>query len=177
VSHLTNLIEQVGILYADPSVSFKGGSLELNRHAQQRRITFVRKDGVLRFSSGPQRVPKTIPILGVGGQERIRFVREERYEVTVRGENEDVIDVMLDRLVNVIFELLGPNALLDENPYHWVGGDSTNAANNTARNPELVFDLAVRVQSRTQTVPYLVLEGVDATAILGATSVTLTPIP
>lgn len=171
MSHLDDIAAAIEARFDDATVTFVQGKVERARHRQLRTIALVRRDGVLKFSSGPGRMPFV-----AGTVERQRFVREELIEVAMRAENETALDAMLDRFVNAAFDVLGPNCMSDENPYEWHEGDSTQGGANLTRQPELRFLLRVRLKSHTQTLPYVDLARLEATVTELDSSVTLTPV-
>lgn len=170
MSHLDDLLDAIEVRFDDATVLFARGKIDLARHKQRRSIVMVRSNGVLKFSSGPGRMPF------VAGQvERQRFVREELVEVTMRAEDETALDAMLDRFVNAAFDVLGPNCMSDENPYEWHQGDSTQGGANASRQPALTFLLRVRLKSHTQTLPYVALARLEGAVTELDSTVTLTP--
>jgi hypothetical protein len=176
VSGLDDIVTALSARYADASVAFEFGQLALNHHAQQRRIVFVRTDGVLKFSSGPGRTTFSTPVNGAGTYQRVIFERDERISVTIRGETESQVEIMLDQFVDAVFAVCGPNALGTQNEYQWAGGDSTNAGANSARNPSLTFSLVVRLKSRPPAAgPYVQLAPLRSTITLGTEVQPITP--
>jgi hypothetical protein len=170
MSHLDDLLTALEFRFDDATVHFARGKVEMARHAQRRTIVMVRRSGLLKFSSGPGRMPFV-----AGTVERQRFVREELVEVTMRAEDETALDAMLDRFVNAAFEVLGPNCMSDENPYDWHEGDSTHGGANASRQPALTFLLRVRLKSRTQTLPYVAVTRIEGSVTELDNTVTLTP--
>lgn len=170
MSHLDDLLTAIEFRFADATVQFARGKIELGRNRQLRSIVMVRRDGVLKFSSGPGRAPFV-----AGQTERQRFVREELVEVTMRAEDETALDAMLDRFVNAAFDVFGPNCMSDENPYEWHDGDSTQGGANASRQPALTFLLRVRLKSHPQTLPYVPLARLEGTVTELDSTVILTP--
>jgi hypothetical protein len=170
MSHLDDLLTAIEFRFGDATVDFVRGKIERSRHRQQRSIVLVRRDGVLKFSSGPGRMP-----FAAGAVERQRFVREELVEVTMRAEDETALDAMLDRFVNAAFDVLGPNCMSDENPYEWHEGDSTQGGSNASRQPALTFMLRVRLKSHPQTLPYAPLARIEGAVTELDSTVSLTP--
>jgi hypothetical protein len=170
MSHLDDLLTAIEVRFDDVTVAFARGKIERSRHQQLRSIVMVRRSGLLKFSSGPGRMPFL-----AGAVERQRFVREELVEVTLRAEDETALDAMLDRFVNAAFDVLGPNCMSDENPYDWHGDDSTQGGANASRQPALTFLLRVRLKSHTQTLPYIGLAQIEGSVTELDSTVTLTP--
>lgn len=170
MSHLDDLLTAIEVRFDDATVEFSRGKIERARHKQQRSIVMVRRDGVLKFSSGPGRMP-----FAAGTVKRQRFVREELVKVSMRAEDETALDAMLDRFVNAAFDVLGPNCMSDENPYEWHEGDSTQGGANASRQPALTFMLRVRLKSHPQTLPYIPLTRLETTVTELDSTVTLTP--
>lgn len=170
MSHLDDLLTAIEVRFDDATVAFDRGAVSRGRHGQMRRISLVRRNGILKFGSGPGRMPFVS-----GAVERQRFVREELVEATLRAEDETALDAMLDRFVNAAFDVLGPNCMSEENPYDWHEGDSTQGGANASRQPALTFLLRVRLKSHTQTLPYIALARLETTVTELDNTVTLTP--
>lgn len=146
MSHVNDIRDALEMRFADGTVSFEAGENSTARHGQRRRIIFIRRNGVLRPSSAPG---KNVATIGAPGTfERMVFQREERIEIVLRAESDDALDIMFDRLAKCIFNEFGPNALRNENPYEWYGGDSSAGGSNIARQPAISFDLWVKLRSR-----------------------------
>lgn len=146
MSHADDVKDALEARFADATVSFEVGANQTNRHGQRRRIIFTRGSGVARHSSAPGRTVDT-PGSPIGTHTREVFVREELFKVELRAEDDDALDIMFDRFLKCVFLEYGPNALLDENPYDWAGGDSTSGGANTTRIPAIHFGLWVRLRS------------------------------
>lgn len=176
MSHLDDILTAVAAQYNDGTVSFQAGRNVLNAHAQRRKIILARPSGDLRFSSAPGRRAFGTPMGGAGTTTDQRFERFELIEATLRAEDEDALDAMLDRFVNAVFEVFGPNAFEDVTPYEWFQGDSTAGGDWARRNPGIKLPFRVRLRSIPQPTPYAVLGSADATLILkdseGATGAT-----
>ncbi len=161
--------------FADATVDFEVGENKLNQHGQRRRIIFARVRGVLRFSTGPQRV---VDVAGAPGTHRtLRFQREEMLMVELRAESDDALDIMFDRFVECVFDEYGPNALLADNSYEWGGGDSTSGGSNTSRVPSIQFPLWVRLNNQAAfPMPLVDADNTGTVTMLG-TSQAVTPLP
>lgn len=146
MSHVDDICADIKAKFSDATVSFEVGENAQARHGQRRRIIFVRADGVVRPSSAPARAVATPG--APGSLTRRVFDRRERIAVELRAESDDALDIMFDRFLKAAFDLYGPNILQDENPYQWAGGDSTSGGSNTARQPAILFDLWIRLQSQ-----------------------------
>jgi hypothetical protein len=158
MSQLDDLVTAVAARVNDATVLFEAGKLKINQHAQRRHAVFVRASGVLKPSAAPKRAPFGVPVSGVGTTEYVRFTREELVQLTLSAESEDALDTLFDVVANAIFDIGGPNVLVeDSQPYDWVGGDSDNAANFTARVPKLVFVFKMRIVSHPHTKPFAVV--------------------
>jgi hypothetical protein len=170
MSHLDDILTDIEARFDDATVDFASGKIELARHKQQRSIVMVRRDGLLKFSSAPNRMPHV-----AGAVERQVFFREELVEVTMRAESETALDAMLDRFAAAAFAVMGPNAMSDENPYEWHAGDSKQGGANASRQPALTFLMRVRLRSHTPTLPYIELQRLESTVTELDSTVTLTP--
>lgn len=163
-SQLAQFVTAVAARVADGTVLFQTGSLKINQHQQIRKAIFVRPGGVLKFSVAPQRQPFGIPVGGVGTTELVRFTKEDRIELTLSAADEDALDALFDVVVNAMFEVGGPNVLVEaEQPYDFAGDDSEHAGSYTSRNPQLLFKFRMRVASHPHTKPYAVVAGAGAT--------------
>lgn len=165
MSRFDDLITEIEAAFNDGSVNFVGGKVCLNKHSTRRQAIFVRQRGTLNFSSSPGRRPESTPVAGVGTFTEQRFERNEQILVTLRAEDEENLDLLFDRMVNVIFELYGPNAFETANPYDWFGEDSKQAGGWERRNPAIRFFLTVRLASRSDARPYIQVG--DTTADVG----------
>jgi hypothetical protein len=174
MSRLDDLVTAIAAQYGDGTVSFEAGKLAKARHGQQRRIIFQRCRGTLKFSVDGGRTAFGTPVSDAGTVTERRFAREEEVEITLRGEDEEALDLMFDRLVNSIFEIAGPNAFTDASDYEWVGDDSTDGGAYSARNPAIRFTVRLKLQSVSQPAPYVTLTDAEATVSEGDTDVAVT---
>lgn len=164
MSQLDEILTTVAARYADSTVSFEAGKVVLNKNALQRKIILVRQSGDLRFSNAPGRRQFGIPLSGAGTTTQQKFERFEQIEATLRAEDEDALDLMFDRFVNAVFDVFGPNAFENVNPYEWFQGDSTTGGDWARRNPSIKLYFRVRLRSVPQLpAPYAVLGTADAT--------------
>jgi hypothetical protein len=161
MSRLDEIVTQISDQYGDASVSFEAGKLVLNKHAQQRKIIMVRSSGDLRFSAAPGRRQYGVPVGGAGSVTDQRFERFELIECTLRAEDEAALDAMLDRFVNAVFEVAGPNAFENVNPYEWHQGDSSAGGDWIKRNPAIKLYIRLRLKSRAQPRPYAVVAAAE----------------
>lgn len=144
MSSLDDLVSDIAARYADATVSFEAGGLQKSRHGQRRRVIFTRTSGKVEPSTGRDRLtPLAAPTPPATWKWR-RFARREQIEVTLRAESEDALDLVFDRLIDAIFSVMGPNAVMSE--YSWVFEDSTAGA-ATARTPAIKFALEVMIKS------------------------------
>lgn len=173
-SRLDDFVTAIASRFDDGTVNFVAGKLNLNKHATQRQAIFTRQSGVLTFSSSPGRTPFGTVSMGQGTFTQQRFQRAETVEVTLRAADEEALDVLFDKFVNVVFEECGPNAFDDANPYEWVGEDSKNASAWDSRNPGIKFTLNVRLSSRSEPKPYAVLSTTETEVTEGDETVTVT---
>lgn len=167
MSQLDEILTTVAARYADATVSFEAGKNVLNKNSQQRKIILARASGDLRFSSAPGRRVFGTPTAGAGSTTQQRFERFEQIEATLRAEDEDALDAMFDRFVNAVFDVFGPNAFENVNPYEWFQGDSTAGGDWARRNPAIKLYFRVRLRSVPQIpAPYVVLGSAEATLLL-----------
>lgn len=163
-SQLAQLVTAVAARVNDPSILFETGKLQINRATQRRKAIFVRPGGTFKPSTAPKRAPLGIPVGGVGTTEYQRFTRYEQVELTLSAEDEDKLDLLLDSVVNAIFDVGGPNVLVeDEQPYVFAGQDSENAGSHVARNPNLKFFFKIKVASHPHTQPFVVVTTANST--------------
>lgn len=163
-SQLAQLVTAVAAKVADATVLFQTGKLKVDQHAQRRKAIFVRTGGLVKPSAAPGRAPFGVPVGGVGTTEYVRFTREEKIELTIGAEDEDALDLLFDKVVNAIFDVGGPNVLVEtEQPYDFAGGDSEHADSYSNRNPTLFFMFRMRVASHPHTQPFAVLTTANAT--------------
>ncbi len=155
MSRLDDLVTDIAAAFADVTVNFVAGGLQTNRHAQKRTIIFVRSRGELSFRSVPGARPETVPVANAGTFTTQRFQRKETIEINIRAESEIALDAMFDRLVNVIFEVAGPNAFDDVTPYAWSGDDSNNSGQHERRNPSIKLLMVFLLASRSDPLPYI----------------------
>lgn len=161
--------------FDDATVDFSVGANTTNQHGRRRRIIFTRVRGVLRHSTSPQRV---LDVPGAPGTHRtLRFQREEMLLVELRAENDTALDVMFDRFVECVFDEYGPNALLTDNGYEWVGGDSTHGGSNTSRVPAIQFQLWVRLLNQGNFPMPLVAADHEGTVTMLGQSQAVNPLP
>ncbi len=176
MSRLDDLVTALAARYADSTVSFEAGKLVLNKNAQRRKIILVRAEGQLRFSAAPDRARFSTPVADAGTTTKQPFERFELLEATLRAEDEDDLDQMFDRFVNSVFEVFGPAAFEDVNPYSWFQGDSSAGGDWARRNPAIKIHFRVRLRSIAQPGPFAVLGTADGTLVLtdseGATGAT-----
>lgn len=163
-SQLAQLVTAVAARVADATVLFETGKLKINQHAQRRKAIFVRPGGVLKPSAAPKRAPFGVPVSGVGTAEYVRFTREETVQLTLGAEDEDALDLLFDKVVNAIFDVGGPNVLVEaEQAYAFAGDDSEHAGAYNNRNPTLLFTFKMRVASHPHTQPFAVVTTAHAT--------------
>jgi hypothetical protein len=168
-SQLAQLVTSVAARVNDSTILFETGKLKINHHAQLRRAIFMRPSGVLRPSAAPKRAPLGIPVSGVGVTEYARFTREELIKLVLSAENEDALDILFDSVVNAIFDVGGPNVLVEsEQPYDWAGEDSEHAGAHNSRNPSMTFIFKMRVLSHPHTQPFAQLATLIATITEGS---------
>lgn len=164
MSRFDNLITDLEAAFNDATVNFVGGKVCLNKHATQRQAIFVRQRGILKFTSSPGRTPLSAPVAGVGTFTQQHFEREEQILVTLRAEDEEALDLLFDRIVNVIFAYGGPNFFIPDSPYEWFGDDSKQGGGWVRRNPSIRFFLTARLASRGDAQTYINVASTSADA-------------
>lgn len=147
MSRLDDFVTAVEAQFDDSTVSFEAGRVRKTRHGQRRRVIFQRRAGALVFSTGPGRHATGTPVSGVGDYTDQKFQRQEVVEVTLRAEDEDALDTMLDRLIDAIFVIAGPNVFEERSQYEWVEGDSSTGGTNSARQPAIRLLLTLKLKS------------------------------
>jgi hypothetical protein len=175
VSQLQQLVTDVAARVNDPSIAYRTGKVEINRHAQLRKAIFVRPSGVLQLSVAPGRQPFGIPLSGAGTTQFVRFKCQDLIELTMSAESEDALELLFDAVVNALFEVGGPNVLVEpEQAYEWTGEDSVSAGANVNRAPEIKFRFKMNRVSHPSTRPFAVLDAANATVTELDSSVAIT---
>lgn len=141
-SSFDDFVQALELQLADSTVLFtegKTGKLA-GRRDQKRRVSLERASGTVSPANSPSAVTIVKNVT-----KHARFARAERLRVTLAAEDENTLDQLFDNFLNAVFDLMGPNAFMNENAYEWGGGESKGGA-HTVRQPIIVFELTVRLR-------------------------------
>lgn len=147
-------------------VIFETGRLRLAENGPRGRVIFVRQRGTLFPAVGPDRQILGTPIDDATPWALQRFQRSELLEVTMRAADETALDALFDRVVNLLFTELGPNAFeANGSEYVWFDEDSSAGAAWTARQPAIRLYVRARLRAVPEPVALAVIvEEIDTAA-------------